>query len=71
MPQPPIAVWREFIGETPLRMPRDRMAFWVSFLPEARRKLRPDGVHMFGSLKYWHGALATELTRAGGEVVVK
>src|SRR5271166_6036147 len=48
----PIA-WREFVGETPLRMPRDRVAFWVSFLPEARRKLRPDGVHMFGSLKYW------------------
>jgi putative transposase len=67
----PIAVWREFIGETPLRMPRDRMAFWVSFLPEARRKLRPDGVHMFGSLKYWHGALATELARSGREVVVK
>ena len=37
------------------------MAFWVSFLPEARRNLRPDGVHMFGSLKYWHGALATDL----------
>ena len=67
----PIAVWREFIGEAPLRMPRDRMAFWVSFLPEARRKLRPDGVHMFGSLKYWHGALATDLARSGREVVVK
>lgn len=37
------------------------MAFWVSFLPEARRNLRPYGVHMFGSLKYWHGALATDL----------
>lgn len=47
------------------------MAFWVSFLPEARRKLRPDGVHMFGSLKYWHGALATDLGRSGREVVVK
>lgn len=23
----PIAVWREFIGETALRMPRDRRAF--------------------------------------------
>src|SRR5271166_2239912 len=67
----PIAVWREFIVESPLRMPRDRMAFWVSFLPEARRKLQPDGVHMFGSLKYWHGALATDLGRSGREVVVK
>jgi putative transposase len=67
----PIAVWREFIGETPLRMPRDRIAFWLSFLPEARRKLRPDGVHMFGTLKYWHGALATDLARSGREVLVK
>ena len=35
------------------------------------RKLRPDGVHMFGSLKYWHGALATDLGRSGREVVVR
>ncbi len=67
----PIAVWREFIGGTSLRMPIDRMAFWVSFLPEAQRKLRPDGVHMFGSLKYWHGALATDLGRSRQEVAVK
>ena len=39
--RPPIAVWREAIAATPLRMPKDRMAFWVSFLPEARRKLGP------------------------------
>ena len=35
------------------------------------RKLRPDGVHMFGSLKYWHGALVTDLARSGREVEVK
>lgn len=69
--RPPIAVWREFISETPLRMPKDRMAFWVSFLPEARRKLRPDGVHMFGTLKYWHGALAMDLGRSGKDVLIK
>ena len=70
--RPPIAVWREAIAATPLRMPKDRMAFWVSFLPEARRKLRPDGVHMFGGgLKYWHGALASDLGRAGRDVLVK
>jgi len=67
----PIAVWREFVGETTLRMPKDRLAYWVSFFPEANRKLRPDGVHMFGSLKYWHGALAPDLRRSGREVVVK
>jgi putative transposase len=70
--RPPIAVWREAIAATPLRMPKDRMAFWVSFLPEARRKLRPDGVHMFGGgLRYWHGALASDLGRAGRDVLVK
>jgi putative transposase len=70
--RPPIAVWREAIADTPLRMPKDRMAFWVSFLPEARRKLRPDGVHMFGGgLKYWNGALASDLGRAGRDVLVK
>jgi putative transposase len=48
------------------------MAFWVSFLPEARRKLRPDGVHLFGGgLRYWHGALASDLGRAGRDVLVK
>ena len=31
----------------PLRMPKDRMAFWVSFLPDAYRKLRPDGIFEF------------------------
>ena len=70
--RPPIAIWREAIAATLLRMPKDRMAFWVSFLPEARRKLRPDGVHMFGGgLKYWHGALASDLGRAGRDVLVK
>ena len=70
--RPPIAVWREAIAATPLRMPKDRMAFWVSFLPEARRKLRPDGVHLFGGgLRYWHGALASDLGRAGRDVLVK
>lgn len=70
--RPPIALWREFIDTTPLRLPQDRLGFWVSFLPEARRRLRPDGVHMFGStLRYWHGALAGDLRRPAREVLVK
>src|SRR5271165_5986720 len=32
--RPPIAVWDEHETSTPLRMPKDRMAFWASFLPD-------------------------------------
>ena len=59
----PIAVWREFSAAAPLRMPSDRMKFWISFLPDDRRVLRPDGLHLFG-LKYWHGALARSVGRS-------
>jgi putative transposase len=69
--RPPIAVWRDFVDDVPLRMPKDRMGFWVSFLPEEKRILRPDGIHMFGSLKYWNGALARDVGRAGDGVLVK
>jgi putative transposase len=66
----PIAVWREFSASAPLRMPRDRMGFWVSFLPDDRRRLRPDGLHLFG-LKYWHGALARDVGRMNDKVLVR
>jgi putative transposase len=70
--RPPIAVWRETVDATPLRLPQDRLGFWVSFLPEARRRLRPDGVHMFNErLRYWHGALAADLRHSGRDVLVK
>ena len=57
--RPPIAVWNEHEGETPLRMPQDRLQFWVSFLPDEERKLRPDGIHLFG-LRYWSSALTAD-----------
>ena len=41
--RPPVALWREHEASLALRMPKDRMAFWVSFLPDAHRTLRPDG----------------------------
>ena len=40
--RPPIAVWREREGDIPLRLPHDRMRFWLTFLPEEERTLRPD-----------------------------
>ena len=50
--RPPIAAWREYEGATPLRLPSDRMRFWISFLPEEERTLRPDGIHLF-RIRYW------------------
>ena len=31
--RPPFGLWREHEASLALRMPKDRMAFWVSFLP--------------------------------------
>jgi hypothetical protein len=54
--RPPIAVWRDHEGEIPLRLPDDRRRFWLTFLPEEERALRPTGIHLFG-LRYWSPAL--------------
>ena len=68
--RPPIAVWREHEGATPLRLPKDRMRFWISFLPEQERNLRPDGIHLFG-LRYWSSALTADLGRTKDKLLVK
>ncbi len=68
--RPPVAVWREHEGSTPLRMPADRLGFWVSFLPEEERSLRPDGIHLHG-LRYWSPALAADVGRHEGKLLVK
>jgi putative transposase len=68
--RPPIAVWNEHEGETPLRMPQDRLQFWVSFLPDEERKLRPDGIHLFG-LRYWSSALTVDVGRVEEKLLVK
>jgi putative transposase len=66
----PLAIWREHEDRVRLRMPHDRMAFWVSFLPEERRKLRPDGVWLHG-LPYWSNLLSADLGGAKRELLVK
>lgn len=66
----PLGVWREHEAQVSLRMPHDRMAFWVSFLPEERRKLRPDGVWLHG-LPYWSNVLSADLGGAKRELLVK
>jgi hypothetical protein len=66
----PLAIWREHEGRVQLRMPHDRMAFWVSFLPEEHRKLRPDGVWLHG-LPYWSNVLSADLGGPKRELLVK
>jgi putative transposase len=68
--RPPVAVWREHEGGTPLRMPADRMHFWVSFLPEQERTLRPNGIHLHG-LRYWSPALTADVGRQNEKLLVK
>ena len=68
--RPPIAVWRDHEGEIPLRLPEDRRRFWMNFLPEEERTLRPTGIHLFG-LRYWSPALSADLGRSSRRLLVK
>lgn len=68
--RPPIAVWREHEGEIPLRLPQDRMRFWLTFLPEQERTLQPTGIHLFG-LRYWSAALSADVGSANRRLLVK
>ncbi len=68
--RPPIAVWREHEQGIPLRLPSDRLRFWLTFLPEEERTLRPTGIHLFG-LRYWSPALSADLGRSGRRMLVK
>jgi putative transposase len=66
----PLAVWRDHEAAVKLRMPHDRMAFWVSFLPEEYRILRPDGIWLH-SLPYWSNVLSADLGNGKRELLVK
>ncbi len=68
--RPPLALWQECEGETPLRLPEDRLQFWISFLPEQERTLRPTGIHLF-DLRYWSPALSADVGRTGRRLLVK
>lgn len=68
--RPPLAVWRDHEGEIPLRLPQDRMRFWLTFLPEQERTLRPTGIHLFG-LRYWSAALSADVGRSDRRLLVK
>lgn len=68
--RPPLAVWRAQECEIPLRLPEDRLQFWISFLPKQERTLRPTGVHLFG-LRYWSAALSADVGRTQRRLLVK
>jgi len=68
--RPPMAVWREHEASVRLRMPTDRLSFWVSFLPEAERTLRRDGIHLHG-IRYWSSALTVDVGREADKLLVK
>ena len=53
-----------------LRMPKDRLAFWVSFLPDAYRTLRPDGIWLH-DIPYWSNALSGQVGRTKRDLLVK
>nr|WP_246215665.1 transposase family protein [Microvirga makkahensis] len=67
--RPPLAVWRDLQGEVDFDLPPDRMAFWTAFLPETRRRLSKDGIHL-EKIRYWSDALSRDVGR-GGELLVK
>jgi putative transposase len=68
--RPPIAVWRESIGSIPLRLPPDRLHFWVAFLPEKPRLLRRDGIHLLG-IRYWAPAMSQDIGRSAHKLAVR
>lgn len=51
-------------------MPENRLQFWISFLPEQERILRPTGIHLFG-LRYWSPALSADVGRTQRRLLVK
>jgi putative transposase len=67
--RPPLAIWRERQGDVDFDLPPDRMAFWTSFLPEERRRLLKDGIHL-EKIRYWSDALSRDVGR-GGELEIK
>jgi hypothetical protein len=66
----PIAVWREHEDKLNLRLPVDRLQFWVSFLPEDERNLRRDGIH-FCNIRYWSDALAADVGQSREKLLIK
>jgi putative transposase len=68
--RPPISVWRDHDDKLELRLPVDRLQFWVSFLHEEERNLRREGIH-FCNIRYWSDALAADVARTKEKLLIK
>ena len=68
--RPPAAVWSELAPKARLRMPGDRLAFLAHLLPSQWRRVRRDGVHLFG-IRYWADALTRFIGRVEGKLQVR
>ncbi len=58
------------VGSQAHRSINARRRFWLTFLPEEERTLRPTGIHLFG-LRYWSPALSGDVGRSGRRLLVK
>ena len=66
----PLATWENLEGETVIRHPNDMDAFRISFYPGEERKIRRDGIHVFG-IRYWSDAFGSLIGRLKEAVNVK
>ena len=69
---PPNAAWREALGRRgqAVRAPPDEQRFLYDFLPFEERRIRRDGLHLFG-LRYWDDALSPWAGRLDRRLRVK
>lgn len=66
----PAAAWADGTASAPPRLPRDRDAFVLDFLPWEERVVCRDGVHVF-RIAYYDGALAHLIGEPGRKVRVR
>ncbi len=69
---PPSAAWGDAVAarREPLRFPRDEVQFLYDFLPFEERRIRRDGVRLFG-LRYWDDVLSPWAGRLDRRLRVK
>ena len=69
---PPNAAWREALGRRgqAVRSPPDEQRFLYDFLPFEERRIRRDGLHLFG-LRYWDDVLSPWAGRLDRRLRVK
>ena len=69
---PPSAAWKSAVDRRskPFRLPHDAQQFLYDFLPFEERRIRRDGLHLFG-LRYWDDVLSPWAGRLDRRLRVK